>query len=61
MKTLNQDIERHYFKEGLFEDIISELKDIGTDLRSVKRSDIAGVDEFHIKGAKVSKELAQKE
>lgn len=59
MNNLNQDIERHYHKEGLFEDILSRLKDQHIDLNTVKRSDIAGVDEFHVRGATVSKELAQ--
>lgn len=59
MEKLNQDIEQHYLKEGLFEDIIDRLKDQGIDLNSVKRSDIAGADEFHVRGAAVSKELAQ--
>ncbi len=56
---LNQDIERHYLKEGLFEDILSRLKDQGVDLNSVKRDDISGVDEFHVRGAAVSQELAR--
>lgn len=59
MEKLNQDIERHYLKEGLFEDILNRLKDQGIDLDSVQRNDIAGVDEFHVRGAAVSKELAQ--
>ena len=58
MDNLNQSIERHYLKEGLFEDIVERLKDQGINLDSVKRSDIAGVDEFHVRGATVSKELA---
>ncbi|WP_242204414.1 methyltransferase domain-containing protein [Aestuariivivens insulae] len=59
MENLNQVIERHYLKEGLFEDILGRLMDQGLDLNSVNRSDIAGVDEFHVRGAAVSKELAQ--
>lgn len=58
MKNLNQSIEHHYLKEGLFEDIIKRLKEQDIDLNKVKRSDIAGVDEFHVRGAAVSKELA---
>ena len=59
METLHQDIERHYYKKGLFEEIIGRLKEKGIDLASVKRSDIAAVDEFHVRGAAVSKELAR--
>lgn len=59
MKNLNQIIENHYFREGLFEDIVSRLLDQNIKLNEVKRSDIAGVDEFHVRGSVVSKELAQ--
>lgn len=58
MKDLNQSIENHYLKEGLYEDIIVRLKELNVDLNDVKRSDIAGADEFHVRGATVSKELA---
>jgi ubiquinone/menaquinone biosynthesis C-methylase UbiE len=59
MNNLNQKLENHYLKEGLFEDIINRLKEQEIDLDQVKRSDIAGTDEFHVRGAVVSKELAQ--
>ena len=58
MENLNQNIENHYLKEELYEDILNRLKEQGIDLNEVKRSDIAGVDEFHVRGAAVSKELA---
>lgn len=58
METLNQSIENYYLKEELFEDIINRLKEQNIDLNKVKRSDIAGADEFHVRGATVSKELA---
>ena len=58
MEKLNQNIENHYHKPGLFEDILDRLKDQGIDLNNVSRRDIAGVDEFHVRGAAVSKELA---
>ena len=59
MENLNQNIENHYLKEELYEDILNRLKEQGIDLNDVKRSDIAGVDEFHVRGAAVSKELAE--
>ncbi|MDE3214174.1 MAG: class I SAM-dependent methyltransferase [Bacteroidota bacterium] len=59
MEDLNQRIERHYLKEGLYEDIVERLKDLGVDLENVKRSDLAAVDEFHVRGAAVSRELAR--
>lgn len=58
MENLNQNIENHYLKEGLYEDIINRLKEQHSSLENIKRSDIAGVDEFHVRGAAVSKELA---
>lgn len=58
MESLNQNIENHYLKEGLYEDIINRLREQNIVLDNVKRADIAGADEFHVRGAKVSKELA---
>ena len=58
MENLNQNIENHYLKEGLFEDIVDRLKEQNIAIDNVKRSDIAGADEFHVRGAVVSKELA---
>jgi ubiquinone/menaquinone biosynthesis C-methylase UbiE len=58
MESLNQNIENHYLKDGLYEDIINRLQEQNIALDNVKRSDIAGADEFHVRGATVSKELA---
>lgn len=58
MDSINKSIENHYLKEGLYEDIINRLKQQNIALDNVKRSDIAGADEFHVRGATVSKELA---
>lgn len=58
MTALNQKLESHYLKEQLFEEIVARLKELNVDLSQVKRSDIAAVDEFHVRGAAVSKELA---
>lgn len=57
MNERNALIEKHYDLPGLFEDIIKRLKQQGVDLNNISRSDIAGVDEFHLRGAEVSKEL----
>ena len=59
MENLNQNIEKHYLKEGLYEDILHRLQDMGIDQNAVSRADIAGADEFHVRGAAVSKELAR--
>ncbi|MFT5217629.1 MAG: ubiquinone/menaquinone biosynthesis C-methylase UbiE, partial [Glaciecola sp.] len=59
MENLNQNIENHYLKEELYEDIVNRLIEQEIDINEVKRSDIAGADEFHVRGAAVSKELAE--
>ena len=59
MENLNQNIENHYLKEELYEDIVGRLLEQGIDIEKVKRSDIAGADEFHVRGAAVSNELAE--
>lgn len=59
MDNLNQNIEHHYLKEGLLEDIMDRLQEQNANLDSISRSDICGVDEFHVRGAAVSRELAQ--
>ena len=58
MDNLNKSIENHYLKEGLYEDIVNRLKEQNIALDNVKRSDISGTDEFHVRGATVSNELA---
>jgi len=58
MENLKQTIENYYFIKELYEDILNRLTEQGVDLNNVSRDDIAGVDEFHVRGAAVSKELA---
>ena len=57
MNKRNALIENQYNLPELFEDILKRLKEQGVDLNNVKRSDIAGVDEFHLRGVEVTKEL----
>ena len=57
-KHLNDRLNRHYYKDRLYEEIVSQLQIMGVDLTQVKRFDISTVDEFHVRGAVVSKELA---
>ena len=59
MDILNSQIESFYSPPNLYDDIINRLKELGVDLNKVSRKDIAGVDEFHVRGAEVSKELAE--
>ena len=58
MKKFKNPAEAHYHRSDLFEEIISRLKELKVDLSRIKREDIAAVDEFHVRGAQVSKELA---
>jgi len=63
MRNSKSQIEKQYrtyaTKTDLFEDICKKLELQGVDLNKVRRSDISGVDEFHIRGAEVSNELVQ--
>ncbi len=58
MEPLSKLIENQYNSTGLYEEIIRRLEEEQVDLNSVARDDIAGVDEFHVRGAEVSEELA---
>jgi len=59
MERLNNQIEDHYHKSNLYEEIILRLQQKGVDLNQLTRDDISAVDEFHVRGAEVSRELAQ--
>ena len=51
-------IEKQYKQPSLYEDIVDRLIDKGIQLKNVTRSHLSGVDEFHIRGLEVSRELA---
>ena len=51
-------VEEHYHRPGLFEAILQRLQTEGVTRENIRREDIAGADEFHVRGAEVSKELA---
>ena len=57
MNEINKQVENQYHRPHLFEDILNLLAQQGVDLNNVLRSDISGVDEFHVRGAEISKEL----
>jgi SAM-dependent methyltransferase len=59
MEQLNAMIENQYHLNGLYEDIVSRLGQQEVDMDKVSRSHLAGVDEFHVRGAEVSQELAR--
>ncbi len=52
-------IENQHNILDLFENILRRLKEKGIDIRDVSRKDISGVDEFYIRGAEISGELAK--
>ena len=52
-------VENQYNTSGLLEDILERLKQQEIDISKVSRGNIAGVDEFHVRGAEVSLELAK--
>ena len=58
MGALHTLIENHYHTPGLLEDILKRLGEQEVDMDHVYRGHIAGVDEFHVRGAEVSRELA---
>lgn len=57
MKERNTLIEDQYHLDGLFEDILARLKEKGLDISNISRSQLAGIDEFHVRGAEVTNEL----
>jgi len=56
---INTHIKNHYSKAQLFEEIIERLMMQGINLNKISRSDLSGVDEFHVRGAEVSREIAK--
>ena len=57
--SYSESVQSHYFVSELYNSILDKLKTIGVDLNNVKRTDLSSVDEFHVRGLEVSKELAQ--
>ena len=59
MEQLNAMVESQYHLNGLYEDILTRLGEQEVDIDEVSRKHITGVDEFHVRGAEVSNELAR--
>jgi ubiquinone/menaquinone biosynthesis C-methylase UbiE len=55
---MNTPIETHYTTSNLFEAIMQALEKSGVDTNHVTRADLAAIDEFHVRGQEVSRELA---
>lgn len=58
--TTNNDIKAHYHRDSIYESIVDKLTEIGISPDQVTREDLSKADEFHVRGAQVSKELANK-
>jgi SAM-dependent methyltransferase len=56
---INTFIKNHYNKAKLFEEIVERLKLHGIDPENITRTDLSIVDEFHVRGAEVSREIAK--
>jgi ubiquinone/menaquinone biosynthesis C-methylase UbiE len=57
MSQFQSPVEEHYYQDGIFENILKLLKEQGKE--RITREDITQVDEFHVRGAAVSVELAE--
>jgi SAM-dependent methyltransferase len=51
-------IEAHYAHDHLYETIVQALAGAGITAKDITRRDIAPIDEFHVRGQEVSRELA---
>lgn len=59
MASVYASVEAHYHQSGLLEAIFEKLKEKGVAPTKATRQDLSAVDEFHVRGAAVSQELAQ--
>ena len=59
MHSKKNPVESFYTVNNLLDVILTSLKQAGKDIRSLSPSDLAFVDEFHIRGHIATKELAQ--
>jgi ubiquinone/menaquinone biosynthesis C-methylase UbiE len=57
MSQFQSSVEEHYYQDGIFEKILKLLKEQGKE--RITREEITQVDEFHVRGAAVSVELAE--
>ena len=51
-------VENHYSLGGILDSILNALADMGKDVNQLKPTDLAPVDEFHIRGRDATVELA---
>ncbi len=60
MRNTEGSVERHYGRETLMDSILGALRELGKDLGRLAPSDLAPVDEFHIRGREATVELAKR-
>lgn len=60
MKPIQKEIEYHYGRDNLLNSILDALRIAGKDPARLKPSDLAPVDEFHIRGREATVELAHR-
>jgi SAM-dependent methyltransferase len=53
-------VQQHYTLSGLYESIIDALGKMGFDSTRITRKELATIDEFHVRGLEVTKELASR-
>ena len=58
MSDAHAAIAGHYGRQGLYEDILTALKQAGKDLERLTPDDLAPADEFHTRGHAVTVEMA---
>ncbi len=59
MNKFDSPVEEHYNRNNLFERIMQLLEEKGVEPGNISRKDIAAIDEFHVRGAEVSLEIAE--
>ncbi len=60
MRKAQDPIDEHYGRGGLLDAILNALEKLGKDLNELVPSDLAMVDEFHIRGREATVELANR-
>lgn len=55
---MSNPVEQHYSRSRVFESILAALEKTGIEKNNISRKDLAGADEFHVRGLEVTRELA---
>lgn len=60
MESAQQHVDRHYGRGEVLNSILGALRDSGKDVTQLALTDLAPVDEFHIRGREATVELARR-